>query len=92
MLKMKIKEAHSVVKSAKSKLLQEQKHINNVVIDEYITEELHRRTQRSGTIQMNNNTASYTNDAYGSLKELREAYDLSALSIGEIKELIETFF
>ena len=40
---------------------------------------------------MNNNTASYSNDSYGSLEELREAYDLSALSTGEIKELIETF-
>lgn len=88
---MNIREVHSVVKSAKSKLLQEQKHINNVTIDDYITEELHRRTQRSGTIQMNNNTAEYTNDAYGSLKELRGAYDLSALSTGEIRELIETF-
>ena len=88
---MNIKEAHKVVKSAKSKLLQEQKHINNVMIDEYITEELHRRTQGSGTIQMNNNTPSYTNDAYGSLKELREAYDLSSLSTGEIRELLETF-
>ena len=88
---MNIKEVHGVVRSAKSKLLQEQEHINNVMIDEYITEELHRRTQGSGTIQMNNNTPAYTNDSYGSLKELREAYDLSALSTGEIKELIETF-
>ena len=88
---MNIKEAHKVVRSAKSKLLQEQKHINNVMIDEYITEELHRRTQGSGTIQMNNNTPAYTNDAYGSLKELREAYDLSSLSTGEIRELLETF-
>ena len=88
---MNVKEAHKVVKSAKSKLLQEQKHINNVMIDEYITEELHRRTQGSGTIQMNNNTPAYTNDAYGSLKELREAYDLSSLSTGEIRELLETF-
>ena len=90
---MNIKEAHSVVRSAKSKLLQEQKqgNINNVMIDEYITEELHRSTQRSGTVQMNNNTASYSNGSYGSLEELREAYDLSALSTGEIKELIETF-
>ena len=88
---MNIKEAHKVVKSAKSKLLQEQKHINNVMIDEYITEELHIRTQGSGTIQMNNNTPAYTNDAYGSLKELREAYDLSSLSTGEIRELLETF-
>lgn len=88
---MNIKEIHSVVKSAKSKLLQEQKHINNVIIDDYITEELHRRTQGSGTIQMNNNTPAYTNDSYGSLEELREAYDLSALSTGEIRELIETF-
>lgn len=88
---MNIREIHSVVKSAKSKLLQEQKHINNVTIDDYITEELHRRTQGSGTIQMNNNTVEYTNDSYGSLEELREAYDLSALSTGEIKELIETF-
>ena len=40
---------------------------------------------------MNNNTPTYTNDAYGSLKELREAYDLSSLSTGEIKELIKTF-
>ena len=38
---------------------------------------------------MNNNTPAYTNDAYGSLKELREAYDLSSLSTGEIKELIK---
>ena len=90
---MNVKEAHKVVRSAKSKLLQEQKqkNINNVVIDEYITEELHRRTQGSGTIQMNNNTASYSNDSYGSLEELREAYDLSSLSTGEIKELIKTF-
>lgn len=88
---MNIKEAHNVVKSAKSKLLQEQKHITNHIIDDYITEELHRRTQGSGTIQMNNNTPAYTNDSYGSLEELREAYDLSALSTGEIKELIETF-
>lgn len=88
---MNIKEAHNVVRSAKSKLLQEQKHINNVVIDDYITEELHRRTQRSGTIQMNNNTPTYTNDAYGSLKELREAYDLSTLSTKDIRELIKTF-
>ena len=88
---MNIKEAHKVVRSAKSKLLQEKKHINNVVIDEYITEELHRRTQGSGTIQMNNNTPTYSNDAYGSLKELREAYDLSSLSTDEIKELLETF-
>ena len=88
---MNIKEVHGVVKSAKSKLLHEQKNINNVVIDEYITEELHRRTQGSGTIQMNDNTPAYTNDAYGSLKELREAYDLSVLSTGEIKELIKTF-
>lgn len=90
---MNIKEAHNVVRSAKSKLLQEQKqgNINNVMIDDYITEELHRRTQRSGTIQMNNNTASYSNGSYGSLEELREAYDLSSLSTGEIKELIKTF-
>lgn len=88
---MNIKEAHKVVRSAKSKLLQEQKHINNVMIDEYITEELHRHTQGSGTIQMNNNTASYSNGSYGSLEELREAYDLSALSTDEIRELIETF-
>ena len=88
---MNIKEIHSVVKSAKSKLLYEQKHINNVIIDDYITEELHRRTQGSGTIQMNNNTPTYSNDAYGSLEELREAYDLSSLSTGEIKELIKTF-
>ncbi|UQJ95912.1 hypothetical protein KMSP1_83 [Staphylococcus phage KMSP1] len=88
---MNIREAHNVVRSAKSKLLQEQKHINNVIIDDYITEELHRRTQGSGTIQMNNNTASYSNGSYGILEELREAYDLSALSTGEIKELIETF-
>ena len=40
---------------------------------------------------MNNNTPAYTNDAYGSLEELREAYDLSSLSTGEIKELIKTF-
>ena len=88
---MNTREVHGVVRSAKSKLLQEQKHINNVMIDEYITEELHRRTQGSGTIQMNNNTVEYSNDAYGSLEELREAYDLSTLSTGEIKELIETF-
>ncbi|ARM69081.1 TreT [Staphylococcus phage vB_Sau_S24] len=88
---MNIKEVHNVVKSAKSKLLQEQEHISNHVIEDYITEELHRRTQGSGTIQMNNNTASYSNDSYGSLKELREAYDLSSLSTGEIKELIKTF-
>ena len=88
---MNTREVHGVVRSAKSKLLHEQKHINNVMIDEYITEELHRRTQRSGTIQMNNNTASYSNDSYGSLEELREAYDLSSLSTGEIKELIKTF-
>ena len=88
---MNIKEAHNVVKSAKTKLLQEQEHISNHVIEQYITEELHRRTQGSGTIQMNNNTPAYTNDAYGSLKELREAYDLSSLSTGEIKELIKTF-
>ena len=88
---MNIKEAHNVVKSAKSKLLQEQENISNHVIDDYITEEIHRLTQGSGTIQMNNNTPAYTNDAYGSLKELREAYDLSSLSTGEIKELLETF-
>ena len=88
---MNVKEAHKVVKSAKSKLLQEQEHITNHVIEDYITEELHRRTQGSGTIQMNNNTASYSNDSYGSLEELREAYDLSSLSTGEIKELIKTF-
>lgn len=88
---MNTREVHGVVRSAKSKLLQEQKHINNVMIDEYITEELHRRTQGSGTIQMNDNTPAYTNDAYGSLKELREAYDLSSLSTGEIRELLETF-
>ena len=88
---MNIKEAHNVVRSAKIKLLQEQEHITNHVIDDYIIEELHRRTQGSGTIQMNNNTPAYTNDAYGSLKELREAYDLSSLSTGEIKELLETF-
>ena len=88
---MNIKEVHNVVKSAKSKLLQEQEHITNHVIEDYIIEELHRRTQGSGTIQMNNNTASYSNDSYGSLKELREAYDLSSLSTGDIKELIKTF-
>ena len=90
---MNIKEAHKVVRSAKSKLLQEQKqgNINNVMIDDYITEELHRRTQRSGTIQMNNNTASYSNGSYGSLEELREAYDLSTLSTKDIRELIKTF-
>lgn len=88
---MNIREVHNVVRSAKSKLLQEQEHINNMVIDEYITEELHRLTQGSGTIQMNNNTASYSNGSYGSLEELRESYDLSALSTGEIKELIKTF-
>lgn len=88
---MNIREVHNVVKSAKSKLLQEQNNINNVMIDDYITEELHRRTQRSGTIQMNNNTASYSNGSYGSLEELREAYDLSSLSTDEIKELLETF-
>ena len=88
---MNVKEAHKAVKSAKSKLLQEQEHITNHVIEDYITEELHRRTQGSGTIQMNDNTPAYTNDAYGSLKELREAYDLSSLSTGEIRELLETF-
>lgn len=88
---MNVKEVHNVVKSAKSKLLQEQNNINNVMIDDYITEELHRSTQGSGTIQMNNNTASYNNGAYGSLEELREAYDLSSLSTGEIKELIKEF-
>lgn len=88
---MNIKEVHNVVKSAKSKLLQEQNNISDVIIDDYITEELHRRTQGRGTIQMNNNTASYNNGAYGSLEELREAYDLSSLSTGEIKELIKTF-
>lgn len=90
---MNIKEVHNVVRSAKTKLLQEQKqgNINNVMIDDYITEELHRSTQGSGTIQMNNNTASYSNGSYGSLEELREAYDLSSLSTGEIKELIKTF-
>ena len=88
---MNVKEAHKVAKSAKSKLLQEQEHITNHVIEDYITEELHRRTQGSWTIQMNNNTPAYTNDAYGSLKELREAYDLSSLSTGEIRELLETF-
>ncbi|VEV89166.1 TreT [Staphylococcus phage Stab22] len=88
---MNIREVHNVVKSAKSKLLQEQEHITNNIIEDYITEELHRRSQGSGTIQMNNNTASYSNDSYGSLKELRDAYDLSALSTGEIKELIKTF-
>ncbi|AXU40186.1 terminal repeat-encoded protein [Staphylococcus phage VB-SavM-JYL02] len=88
---MNVREVHDVVKSAKSKLLQEQNNINNVMIYEYITEELHRRTQRSGTIQMNNNTASYSNGSYGSLEELREAYDLSSLSTDEIKELLETF-
>ncbi|BAO47050.1 terminal repeat-encoded protein [Staphylococcus phage phiSA12] len=87
---MNIREVHNVVKSAKSKLLQEH-NINNVIIDDYITEELHRRTQGSGTIQMNNNTASYSNGSYGSLEELREAYDLSSLSTEEIKELIQTF-
>ena len=87
---MNIKEAHKVVRSAKSKLLQEQKHITNHVIEDYIIEELHRRTQGSGTIQMNNNTPAYTNDSYGSLEELRDAYDLSSLSTGEIKELIKT--
>ena len=88
---MNIKEVHGVVRSAKSKLLQEQENISNHVIEQYITEELHRRTQGSGTIQMNNNTPTYSNDAYGSLKELREAYDLSSLSTGEIRELLETF-
>lgn len=86
---MNIKEAHKVVRSAKSKLLQEQEHISNHVIDDYITEELHRRTQGSGTIQMNNNIASYDNSAYGSLKELREDYDICSLSVDEIKELIK---
>ncbi|QKE56081.1 hypothetical protein METROID_257 [Staphylococcus phage Metroid] len=88
---MSIREVHNVVKSAKSKLLQEHNNINNVIIDDYITEELHRRTQGSGTIQMNNNTASYSNGSYGSLEELREAYDLSSLSTEGIKELIQTF-
>ena len=88
---MNVREVHNVVKSAKSKLLQEQEHITNIIIDDYITEELHRRTQGSGTIQMNNNTAEYSNGSYGSLEELREAYDLSSLSTGEIKELIKTF-
>ncbi|BBC69465.1 terminal repeat-encoded protein [Staphylococcus phage phiSA039] len=40
---------------------------------------------------MNNNTASYSNGSYGSLEELREAYDLSSLSTEGIKELIQTF-
>lgn len=88
---MNTREVHGVVRSAKSKLLQEQENITNHVIEDYITEELHRRTQGSGTIQMDNNTPAYTNDAYGSLKELREAYDLSSLSTGEIRELLETF-
>ncbi|WLY86962.1 hypothetical protein 355Saur083PP_00199 [Staphylococcus phage 355Saur083PP] len=88
---MNIREVHNVVKSAKSKLLQEQVHPTDNLIEQYINNELHRRTQGSGTIQMNNNIASYTNDSYGSLKELREAYDLSSLSTGEIKELIQTF-
>lgn len=86
---MNIKEVHGVVRGAKTKLLQEQENISNHVIEQYITEELHRRTQGSGTIQMNNNTPTYSNDAYDSLKELREAYDLSSLSTGEIKELIK---
>ncbi|AUV57047.1 TreT [Staphylococcus phage vB_SauM_LM12] len=88
---MKIREVHNVVKSAKSKLLQEQAHPTDNLIEQYINDELHRRTKRSGTIQMNNNTTSYSNSPYGSLEELREAYDLSSLSTGEIKELIQTF-
>ena len=88
---MNTREVHGVVRSAKTKLLQEQENISNHVIEDYIIEELHRRTQGSGTIQMNNNTPTYSNDAYGSLKELREAYDLSSLSTDEIKELLETF-
>lgn len=88
---MNTREVHGVVRSAKSKLLQEQKNITNHVIEDYITEELHRRTQGSGTIQMNNNIASYDNSAYGSLKELREDYDICSLSVDEIKELIKTF-
>ncbi|AAX92235.1 hypothetical protein [Staphylococcus phage APTC_SA_12] len=88
---MNIREVHNVVKSAKSKLLQEQAHPTDNLIEQYINDELHRRTQRSGTIQMNNNTTSYSNSPYGSLEELREAYDLSSLSTGEIKELIQTF-
>ncbi|MGI4453344.1 hypothetical protein ACR2VR_26855, partial [Klebsiella pneumoniae] len=85
------REVHNVVKSAKSRLLQEQAHPTDNLIEQYINDELHRRTQRSGTIQMNNNTTSYSNSPYGSLEELREAYDLSSLSTGEIKELIQTF-
>ncbi|QEM41270.1 hypothetical protein CPT_Maine_020 [Staphylococcus phage Maine] len=88
---MNIREVHNVVKSAKSKLLQEQAPSTDNLIEQYINDELHRRTQRSGTIQMNNNTASYSNGSYGSLEELREAYDLSSLSTEEIKELIQTF-
>lgn len=88
---MNTREVHGVVRSAKSKLLQEQENITNHVIEDYIIEELHRRTQGSGTVQMNNNTASYSNGSYGSLEELRDAYDLSSLSTGEIKELIKTF-
>ena len=87
---MNIKEAHNVVRSAKSKLLQEQKHINNVMIDEYITEELHRRSQRSGRDNRDNKTASYDNSPYDSLKELREAYDMSKLPTEDIKELLKT--
>lgn len=90
---MNTREVHNIVKSAKSKLLQnyDRNHITNNIIEEYIIEELHRRTQGSGTIHMNDNTPAYTNDAYGSLKELREAYDMSKLSTDEIRELLETF-
>lgn len=85
---MNTKEVHNVVRSAKSKLLHHETNPSDVVIEQYINEELMRASYGSGTMEMNNNTPEYTTASYGSLKELREDYDICSLSVDEIKELL----
>lgn len=85
---MNTKELHGVVRSAKSKLLHHETNPSDVVIEQYINEELMRASYGSGTMEMNNNTPEYTTASYGSLKELRKDYDICSLSVDEIKELL----
>ncbi|WBF81903.1 TreT protein [Staphylococcus virus vB_SurM-PSU6] len=90
---MNVEAVHNVVNKALTNMKQSETYYNNLSIDSYITEELeaYKSSQRETSNKLINTTREYDNSPYGSLKELREAYDLSSLSTGEIKELIKTF-
>ncbi|BDA82397.1 TreT protein [Staphylococcus phage vB_SsapH-Golestan-105-M] len=90
---MNVEAVHNVVTKAITNMKHSETYYNNLSIDDYITKELeaYKSSQRATNNKVINTTREYDNSPYGSLEELREAYDLSSLSTGEIKELIETF-